>query len=314
MISLDVLTVLGKKSLTLTQLARRSGLDKKGLGQLCDYLAQLGFIRKVSGRYASARDAARYLDRNSPWSLCTVADFFTSPFLTQAFTKLPQVVKRGRANLAGEGILEPNHPAWVQFARATWPLRLLEAGIVVRALEKQRLARGRVLELGCGGSPVGITLLKRHPRLSLVAQDWPDVLTITAERARQTGVAERIELLPGDARIMDFAGPYDLVLMVNFLDYFERATRLALLRKVYAALRPGGTAMVYAPLLEPQERSWSAVAYNLLLLVTSPGGEAFTFAQLKSLLAKAGFSSAQCHPDMPLVTAHKPAARRRTPL
>src|SRR5579884_811751 len=83
-IELDLFTVLGKKSLTLTQLARRSGLDKKGLGQLCDYLAQLGFIRKVSGRYASARDAARYLDRNSPWSLCTVADFFTSPFLTQA--------------------------------------------------------------------------------------------------------------------------------------------------------------------------------------------------------------------------------------
>src|SRR5262249_42287498 len=154
---------------------------------------------------------------------------FTSPFLIQAFAQLPKTVRLGRTTLAGEGLLEPDHPDWISFAKATWPLRLLEAEMVVRALERQRLARGRILELGCGGSPMGITLLTRHSKVSLAAQDWSHVLTITAEHARQAGLAERIELLPGDARTIDFAGPYDLVLMVNFLDYFDEAARLALL-------------------------------------------------------------------------------------
>jgi SAM-dependent methyltransferase len=308
-IELDLFTILGRKSLTLAELVSKSGADPKGLGRLCDYLAQLGFVRKNAGRYSSARDAACYLDRQSPRSICSVADFFTSPLLSQAFAELPRAVRLGRTTLAGDGLLEPDHPAWVQFARATWPLRSLEVEPVVRALERQRLARGRVLELGCGGSPLGITLVKRHPRLSLVAQDWSGVLTVTAEHALQAGLADRIELLPGDARTLDFAGPYDLVLLVNFLDYFDADTRLILLRKVRAALRPGGSVAVYAPLLEASERSWSAVAYNLLLLVTSPGGQASTLAQLDAMLKKAGFTAARCCPDMPLVTAHKPAAR-----
>lgn len=305
-IELDLFTILGTKSLTVAALARRSGADSKGLGRLCDYLVQLGFLRVRFGKYSSMRDAARFLDRKSPRSLCTVADFFTSPLLTQAFAQLPRAVMLGRTTLAGDGLLEPEHPGWIHFARAMWPLRLLEAEGVVRALERQRLARGRILELGCGGSPMGITLVKRHPSLSLVAQDWSHVLTITAEHARQAGVTDRIELLPGDARTIDLAGPYDLVLMVNFLDYFDAATRLALLRKVHAALRPGGTAALYAPLLEAPGRSWSGIAYNLLLLVTSPAGEASTLAQINALLEKVGFRPARCRRDMPLVTARKP--------
>jgi SAM-dependent methyltransferase len=305
-IDLDLFTILGGRSLTLASLARRSGAERKGLRRLCDYLAQLGFLRKNSREYSSARDAARYLDRQSPWSLCTLADFFTSPFLIHAFAQLPKAVRLGQMTLAGDGLLEPDNPAWINFAKATWPLRLLEAEMVVRALESQRLARGRILELGCGGSPMGITLLKRHPKLSLVAQDWSRVLTVTAEHARQAGLADRIELLPGDARTIDFAGPYDLVLMVNFLDYFDETTRLALLRKVHAALRPGGSAAVYAPLLEAPAGSWSAVAYNLLLLLTTPAGEASTLAQIDAVLEKAGFTRARCRGDMPLVTARKP--------
>jgi hypothetical protein len=306
-IELDLFTILGKKALTLAELARKSGASRNGLERLCDYLAQLGFMRKNAGKYSSAPDAARYLDRQSPRSINSAADFFTSPLLARAFAQLPRAVRLGRTTLAGDGLLEPDHPAWVQFARATWSLRSLEAEPVVRALERQRLARGRILELGCGGSPLGITLAKRHPGLSLVAQDWPGVLAVTAEHARQAGIAERIEWRPGDARTVDFAGPYDLALLANFLDYFDADTRLTLLHKVRAALRPGGSVAVYAPLLEASEGAWSAAAYNLLLLVTSPAGEAFTLAQLDALLRKAGFTPARCCPDMPLVTARSQA-------
>jgi SAM-dependent methyltransferase len=305
-IELDLFTFLAKRSLTLAELGEKSGAKRELLGRLCDYLGQLGLIRKKLGRYSAARDAARFLNRESPYSLCALAGFFTSPILTRGFSELTNRIKTGRTALAGDRLLEPDSPAWSDFARGAWPLRMREAKMIVRALEKQRLVGECILELGCGGAPLAITLLKRHPGLSAVAQDWPHVLAVAREHGAEAGLADRIDFLPGDARTIDFAGPYDMVLMMCFLDYFDAATRLALLHKVHAVLRPGGIAAVYAPLLPEEGESWPAIAYNFLLLAASPAGEASTFAQIKALLKRAGFGRVLCRSDMPLVTARKP--------
>ena len=235
------------------ELARRSGAHKKGLERLCDYLSQLGLVRKNAGKVPMR--TGRCSLPGSTIALVArpaVADFFLiSPFLTQAFAQLPQADKEEtRADGACRGWdsgAEPSGLAAVREGNVAAAI-VGEADLVVQArrLERQRLARGR-FGTGLRGLAHGAHARERHPRLALVAQDWPHVLTIAAEHARQTG--SRIELNGCQATHDDrFAGPYDLVLMANFVDYFDAATRLALLRKAHAALRPGGFAAIYAPL------------------------------------------------------------------
>ena len=50
----------------------------------------------------------------------------------------------------------------------------------------------------------------------------------------------RWTFLVGSAFDVDFGGPYDAVLLTNFLHHFDEGTCVALLRKIRAALAPGG--------------------------------------------------------------------------
>ena len=50
----------------------------------------------------------------------------------------------------------------------------------------------------------------------------------------------RTELLEGDVRSVDLGGPYDLVLVTQFLHHFPREACLDVLRRLRAAMAPGG--------------------------------------------------------------------------
>jgi hypothetical protein len=77
----------------------------------------------------------------------------------------------------------------------------------------------------------------------------------------------------GDARTVDIGGPFDLVLMTNFLDYFNARARATLAGKAYAALGAGGVLALSAPFLdEPRTSPPDAAAYGLLLLAVGAGG------------------------------------------
>ena len=53
-----------------------------------------------------------------------------------------------------------------------------------------------------------------------------------------------MEFLAGNAFDVDFGGPYDAVLLTNFLHHFDEATCITLLKKIRAALKPGGITAV----------------------------------------------------------------------
>lgn len=288
-IDLGVFTVLGGAACTPSELARGCGANEAALRRLCDYLVFLGLLRTRHGRYRSAADVARFLDARSPHALTTVSRFFNAPPVTAAFARLADIVRGDKRVNAieqdGEGSL------WQEFARSTLPLRQLHAKELASVLRRRQVVRGRILDLGAGGSPLGIELIRRSRGTSLVVQDRPAVLEIALEHAAAAGVAPRVSALPGDARSVDFGGPFHLVLMVNFLDYFDVATRAALVRKARAALVPGGVLAIAAPLLHTGRTSPpDAVAYDLLLLALSRSGRPSTGRDLERLLRTASFS------------------------
>ena len=71
------------------------------------------------------------------------------------------------------------------------------------------------------------------------------MLEVARDNARKAGVADRYETLPGSAFDVNYGGPYDIVLLTNFLHHFDTATCVALLKKVHAALKPGGKAAIF---------------------------------------------------------------------
>src|SRR5206468_379909 len=104
------------------------------------------------------------------------------------------------------------------------------------------------------------------------------------------GVGARVQLRPGDAFTTDFGTGWDLVLLTNFLHHFDPPTCERLLAKTRAALAPGGRAVAVE--FVPDEDRISppeAAAFSLVMLATTPAGDAYTFREYEGMFRRAGF-------------------------
>jgi cyclopropane fatty-acyl-phospholipid synthase-like methyltransferase len=157
----------------------------------------------------------------------------------------------------------------------------------------------KVLDIAAGHGLYGIALARENPQAEVVALDWPNVLTVARENAKAAGVADRFRTIAGSSFTAEFGDGYDLALLVHFLPDLDPPTCEQLLAKVRAALVPGGRAVVLG--LVPNEDRVSpqvAAATGLLMLATTPGGDAYTFADLDQMCRNAGFDRTELH-DLP---------------
>ncbi|MBI5365738.1 MAG: methyltransferase domain-containing protein [Planctomycetes bacterium] len=99
----------------------------------------------------------------------------------------------------------------------------------------------RVLDLCCGHGRHAIALAARGYRVTGVDLSAPAV-ALARRAARAAGVADRIRFVRGDMRRPPVAdGPYHAVVnLFSSFGYFDDAANAELLRRLFAALRPGG--------------------------------------------------------------------------
>ena len=155
------------------------------------------------------------------------------------FDDLTATVRRGGVAPAGNTVADDN-PIWVEFARAMVPMVMPAAHAIAELVGGDSSGPLRVLDIAAGHGMFGVTLAQRNPRAEIVAVDWEAVLSVALENAAAAGVRDRYTMLAGDAFKIDFGGAYDVALVTNFLHHFDQATCTGFLRKVHAALKPGG--------------------------------------------------------------------------
>jgi hypothetical protein len=75
-----------------------------------------------------------------------------------------------------------------------------------------------------------------------------------------------------------------------------------LLRKVRAALADGGRAVTleFVP-NDDRVTPPDAAAFSVMMLTSTPSGDAYTFAELERMFANAGFSRSTFHPLPPTI-------------
>src|ERR1051326_2071689 len=109
--------------------------------------------------------------------------------------------------------------------------------------------------------------------------------------APRAGVAGRYHTIPGSAFDVDFGSGYDVVLLPAFVHHFDVPTNVKLLRKVRAALKPGGTAVIVE--ICPNEYRVSPpmqAMFSMMMLASTPAGDAYTVRELEDMLKQAGFT------------------------
>jgi 2-polyprenyl-3-methyl-5-hydroxy-6-metoxy-1,4-benzoquinol methylase len=289
-VELDLFTLLAAGQQTATQLASACQASPRGVRILADYLTIIGFLRKHNDQYELTPDSEVFLNRRSPAYVGGAVDFLLTAELRECFRLLPAAVRRGGTAVSEEGTVSHDNPIWVAFARAMAPLMQLPARLLADLVGGDARQPLRVLDVAAGHGLFGITIAERYPQSHITALDWPNVLAVAADNARRAGVAERHTLRPGSAFEIDWGGPYDVVLLTNFLHHFDLPTCEQLAAKAYAALAPGGRALTLDFIPEPDRITPpSTAAFALTMLATTAHGDAYTFAEYQQLFSRAGF-------------------------
>ena len=288
-LELEIFTAIAEGNTTAATIAKRCGAAERGARTLCDFLTIHGFLTKEGAQYALAADSALFLNRHSAAYIGTAIEFLLTPRLREGHARLTEAVRRGGTAL-GEGTLEPENPDWVKFAQAMMPLMHMPAEIMAAELRKGGEAH-KVLDIAAGHGIFGISVAKQNPAARIYAADWKNVLEVARANAQAMGVADRYHLLPGSAFETDFGSGYDLMLITNFLHHFDLPTCTTFMRKVHAALKPGGRAAI-AELIPNPDRVTppTAAAFSVMMLATTPTGDAYTFAELEGISKTAGFA------------------------
>lgn len=287
-IELGLFTAIGEGNVTVPAIAARCGASERGIRVLCDYLTISGLLSKTDGAYSLTPETAAFLDQRSPSYLGSISAFLSHDMHRNAAADVAQVVRKGSTLLNGREYFDIENDVWVKFAEGMMPMMFPAAQFMAAQLESPK----RLLDIAAGHGIFGIQAAVAHPDLEVEAMDWPAVLAVAEANAKNFGVADRWRARPGSALELEFGTGYDVIYLTNFLHHFDVAECTAILRKCRAALAPGGllATLEFVPNPDRVTPTVSA-AFSMTMLLNTPAGDAYTFAELEKMLQDAGFSS-----------------------
>jgi SAM-dependent methyltransferase len=310
-----IFDALDRAPMTAKDLAKETGASERGISAIAGALVGFELLTKQQdGRYELAPDTAAFLVKGKPGFHGGLFEHYRSGLIPN-WLALPEVTRTGQPNTRVE---QPENAAvfFEGFVDSLFPMNYAAAQTLARSLEARRSAAGnlkdevKVLDLGAGSGVWGIAQAQASPRVRVTALDFEPVLAVTRRTAERFGLTERFRFQTGDLRTADLGTGYSVALLGHILHSEGRAHSRALLKRVFAALEPGGTIAI-AEFLVNAERTGppQALTFAVNMLVHTAEGDTYSFDEIGSWLKSEGFENVRtldAPAPSPLILADKP--------
>jgi 2-polyprenyl-3-methyl-5-hydroxy-6-metoxy-1,4-benzoquinol methylase len=304
-----IFDILDEGSLTLDQLASRTGASVRGLKALANLLVALGLLARQGKAYLLTPESATFLVSNKPGYHGMFFHHLSDQIIPR-WLQLHEVVRTGtpatKANDQSEG-----EEFFAQFVESLFPISFAAASHLGEHLGVPRLDRGfSVLDIGAGSGVWSVALAKQSAHVRIHAVDWPKVLEVTRRVAAKHGVADRHTTSEGDFFSADFGRDHQLATIGHILHGEGPERSRKLLKKTFKALAPGGIVAI-SEFVPNDDRTGPVppLIFAVNMLVNTDSGDTFTFAEMSAWLLEAGFVNPrllEAPAVSPLVLADKP--------
>ncbi len=309
-IEIGIFTKIADGNTTSLAIAQSVGASERGVRIICDTMAVLGFLVKNGDDYSLADDAAVFLNEHSPAYLGNMIEFILGPTINRGFADLTAAARQGGTTVKDDGSVDPESPMWATFARSMMGMMIPSAHRMASELGYEKDAPIKVLDIAAGHGIFGISVAQQYPNAQIYAVDWKNVLPVARENAESFGVSDRLHTIEGSAFDVDLGGDYDVVLVTNFLHHFDVPTCEAFLKRINAATKDDGQVWTLEFIPNDDRVSPPGEAlFAVVMLATTPSGDAYTFGELRSMFENAGFSQSE-HRPMPGMPQHWVVSRK----
>jgi 3-hydroxy-5-methyl-1-naphthoate 3-O-methyltransferase len=268
-------------------IAVAAGTDARATELLLNALVAMRLVRKDGDVFKEADVGRTYLKAQAPTSYAGFVRFDAS--LWPLWGELAETVRTGKPARQPD-MFQSSSADTARFIHAMESL--VQARGDARILGETLDLRGarRLLDVGAGPGTYAIELCRRHPELRATIFDLPGTLEITRRYVAESGMADRIELLPGDY-LRDALPPgQDVVFLSNVVHGEDEDTNRALMRKIHAALAPGGRLMIKDHVTDESGTSPAAAAIFSIAMLLFTRGRDYAYAEIRDWLTAAGFS------------------------
>ncbi|WP_419919130.1 methyltransferase [Candidatus Poriferisocius sp.] len=273
---------------TAGELADDLGVSAPHLEALLDSLVVLELLERAGGRYGLNDTAARYLTTDGAASMASLVPVAPGPLAN--WSQLAATIRAG----------SPDHPIDdkpTEFYRAlvegTFTTMLRAATRADLQVRYSAMGSPRVLDLGAGGAPWTIAVLRACPGATAVVNDLPDVLDVALHKTAEHGVDERCEFRPGDFHTVPIEPEeYDIVVLGHVCRTEGPEGARSLISRAWEALLPEGRVLVADYFVAPEPK-WSphSVLMGMTMMASTINGFPITAAQTATWLREAGFEA-----------------------
>lgn len=298
--ALDLFGILATGPKSVDQVAASVGADRRGVKALLDACVALDLLRLTDRGYQNSRTAALFLLRDRPASFRPVVTFWDR-FTYKVWARLADAVRTNEPQDSGgpkagdlfDQLTKDAEQFGVFFdglaALAYWPARKLAETVDLST-------RRHLIDLGGGAGAFSEAIAERYPHLRVTLFDLEPVCALARSRFRRHGHHERLEAVAGDFHRDALPPGADCVLISNVLHDWSRAQCLALLRRVFEALEPGGQVIVHDFMPARGSISREASLFSVALLLDTRGGRVYQVDEISAWIREAGFADISTAP------------------
>ncbi len=289
---LGVFQALGRRVFTVNALAHRVKANTRGLELLLNALAAMGLLKKKGSKFSNS---AAVLSLCLPGKETHIGDFVKLQNLSwQGWSHLEEVVRTGkpfrRPPFLGNEKQEVRDFTLAMHNTALGHARNLAQRISLRG-------RKHLLDVGGGSGAFSVYFLKANPRLKATVFDLPGTIPFTKQITAQYGLKNRLAFQKGDFMRDKIKGRYDVAFISHIIHGLGEKENRILMRKIYNALEPGGEILIQDFFLnEDLTGPLFPALFSLNMLLHTPEGRSYSFAEAEAWLRAAGFSKISRRP------------------
>ena len=288
-LELDLFDTLERTGPSLVgPVAEELEVSEPHLQALLDSLVALGLLEQYRNVYGLNGTAKRYLTKTGEASMVGLVPVAPGPHPNWA--SLAETIRNGRP---AAPIDDDPAAFYVPLVKGTFTTMFRTATRADLHVRYSGLAAPRVLDLGAGGAPWSIAVLKACPDGSAVVNDLPEVLEVAEQMAAEYGVADRCDFRPGDFhKVALEERAFDLTVLGHICRTEGEDGARHLVERAYKALRPGGRVML-ADYFVDSERKFNphGVLMGMTMMTSTENGFPLTNEQAVGWLRDVGFTA-----------------------